>query len=50
VIGPLSCDGKAAAVQPTEDKSVDASNTPLFEYEEALTSKWMERMTDLCPS
>jgi hypothetical protein len=49
-IGPFAGDVKAAPLPTPEDKSIDACYTSYLKYEEALASKWMERMTDLGPS
>jgi hypothetical protein len=49
-IGPLPRDAKGATIQSTENESVFASDTPLLEYRETLTTQRMERVADFRPS
>jgi hypothetical protein len=49
-IGPLPRDAEGATIQSAKNESVIASDTPLLEYGETLTTQRMEWVTDLGPS
>jgi len=49
-VRPLARDTEAATLAFAEDQRVHARYTSSLEYFEALASKWMEWMTDFCPS